>query len=337
MFCPAKRHPPKFTQNLGEVYHEQTIAVTNVWQWVNRFKKGHTSVLDRPRTGRPVTASTSDTIHKVNTMIQDNRRIRIEDISIRVNCSVGTVVGIIRQLGYHKVCARWVPKELTQQQKSARKDISSTLLNQYREAGEEFFRGVVTGDETWVHHYEPETKRQSMHWKHPQSPTVRKFKTGPSAGKVMATIFWDKDGILLVDFLEPGRTINSDRYIQALRKLKRAIRDKRPGIDIKDITIHHDNARPHTSKATAAELAKLGWTVMPHPPYSPDLAPSDFHLFGPLKNFLRGQHFTSDEEVKSAVRNWCRSNDQEFIQAGFQRWVERWEKCVLANGDWVEK
>ena len=160
-----------------------------------------------------MTGATPDTIRKFDELIRGNRRIRVSDLSNRVNCSVGTVSGIIRHLGYHKVCAKWVPRDLTQQQKDPRRNISATLHHQFREAGEEFFRGVVTGDESWVHHYEPETKRQSMEWKHPRSSTARKLRTGPSAGKVMATIFWDQDGILLVDFLEPGQTVNSDRYI----------------------------------------------------------------------------------------------------------------------------
>ena len=143
-------------------------------------------------------------------------------------------------------------------------------------------------------------------------------------------------GILLVDFLEPGQTVNSDRYINVLRKLKRAIRDERTDIDVNDITIHHGNARPHASKATSEELEKLVWMVMPHLPYSPDLAPSDFRLFGPLKHYLRGQYFASNEAPKKSVRMWCKNTDREFFRAGFQRWVGRWEKCVLLNGDWAE-
>ena len=76
--------------------------------------------------------------------------------------------------------------------------------------------------------------------------------------------------------------------------------------------------------------------MAPHPPYSPDLAPSDFHLFGPLKDFLRGQHFPIDEALKRTVRTWCRNVDKKFFCPGFERWVGRYEKCVLLNGDWVE-
>jgi hypothetical protein len=70
--------------------------------------------------------------------------------------------------------------------------------------GEEFLSRIVTGDETWVHHYEPESKGQSMEWKHLGSPTKNKFKTQSSAGKVMLTVFWDSKGPILEDYLEKG-------------------------------------------------------------------------------------------------------------------------------------
>jgi hypothetical protein len=69
------------------------------------------------------------------------------------------------------------------------------------------------GDETWIHHYEPETKRQSMEWHHPTSPWRKKFKVTPSAGKVMATIFSDAEGVILENIMPCRQTINSDLYI----------------------------------------------------------------------------------------------------------------------------
>ena len=175
-----------------------------------------------------------------------------------------------------------------------------------------------------------------MEWTHPGSPAPKKVKTVSSVGKIMVTIFWDEDGVLIVDFLESGQTINSERYFKVLRKLKQAIKKKHPGLDVTNITMHHDNARPHTAHITAQEIANMGWKIMPQPPYSPDLAPSDFHLFGPLKDELCGHHFETDDDVKRAVREWVKKTESAFFRAGFRRWVERWEKCVLAGGDWFE-
>ena len=76
-----------------------------------------------------------------------------------------------------------------------------------------------------------------------------------------------------------------------------------------------------------------GWEVLPHPPYSPDLAPSDFHLFGPLKEFLGDQHFSTDDEVKQAVLGWFSRTDKSFYAEAFQALVKRWDKRINAAGD----
>jgi hypothetical protein len=100
-------------------------------------------------------------------------------------------------LGFHKVCARWVLKQLTEEHKRNRLSICRSLLNCCRQEGDTFLRRIITGDETWIHHYAPESQRQSLKWKHPTLLAKRKFKTQPSAGKVMLTVFWDSQGPVL--------------------------------------------------------------------------------------------------------------------------------------------
>ena len=107
---------------------------------------------------------------------------------------------------------------------------------------------IVTGDETWARHYEPEMKRQSMEWYHPQfTKKKKKFKTTPSAGNVMITIFWDIDGVIMVDVMATGETFNSDVYIKTLQKLKQCYWRVRPNRNPGDMLIQHNNAHPHTS------------------------------------------------------------------------------------------
>jgi histone-lysine N-methyltransferase SETMAR len=84
-------------------------------------------------------------------------------------------------------------------------------------------------------------------------------------------------------------------------------------------------------------LSKLKWEVMEHPAHSPDLAPSDFHLFGPLKEALEGRRFRCDEDVKNAVHQWLRAQPKTFYYDGIKQLVGRWEKCVEKQGDYVEK
>ncbi|GFW57490.1 histone-lysine N-methyltransferase SETMAR [Trichonephila clavipes] len=166
-----------------------------------------------------------------------------------------------------------------------------------------FMKRIVTGDETWCHHYEPETKRDSMQWKHASSPPPKKFRAVKSAGKVFLTVFFDVQGPLLVEFLEHGKSINSDVYCETLRRLRRSIKNKRPGLLTEGVVLLHDNARPHVFRVTKMELDKFKWVTLDHPPYSPAMSPCDFHVFGPLKKHLKGKRFNSDDVFKDTVKD----------------------------------
>jgi histone-lysine N-methyltransferase SETMAR len=110
--------------------------------------------------------------------------------------------------------------------------------------------------------------------------------------------------------------------------LKPATRSKPRGLLSKGVVLLHDNDRPHTAAHTAETLRKLKFDVMAHPSYSLDLASSDYHLFGPLKEALRGRRFTSDEVEKEAVHAWLASQPKTFFSEGIRKLVQRWTKCV---------
>jgi len=144
----------------------------------------------------------------------------------------------------------------------------------------------VTMDETWLYHYDPETKQQSMEWRHSGSPRPKIFRVQKSAGKVLASIFWDQDGILLNDYLPKGQTINTEYYSSLLVQLKDTLKEKRRGKVTKGEMFFHDKTPAHRTLATQKKLAYLGFHCLDHPPYSPDLAPSDYHLFRGLKKTI---------------------------------------------------
>ena len=125
------------------------------------------------------------------------------------------------------------------------------------------------------------------------------------------------------------QTINSERYIETLTALKRRI----VWTGVRNETLlQHDNARPLANAATRDAIQRLGFSVLPHPPYSPDLAPRNFHLFAKLKGHLNGQCFSCDEEVKSAVQKWFQKQNANFLKDGLQKLVQRWQrriKCVV--------
>jgi hypothetical protein len=110
-------------------------------------------------------------------------------------------------------------------------------------------------------------------------------------GKLMANVFWDMHGALLVDFTPRGATLNAGRYQGTLTGLQEAARRKRPGLLSQGILLLHDNARPHIARTAVNLLNTWHWEFLSQPPYRHDLAPSDFHLFPKLKKHLRGLRF----------------------------------------------
>jgi len=161
--------------------------------------------------------------------------------------------------------------------------------------------------ETWLYHYDPETKQQSMEWRHSSSPRPKKFRVQKSAGKVLASIFWYQDVILFIDYLPKGQTINAEYYSSPLVQLNDILKEKRRGKVSKGVLFLHDNAPAHRALSTQKKLAYLGFQCLGHPPYSPDLAQSDYHLSPRLKKIierkkqLKGRHFSSDAEVIAAA------------------------------------
>jgi len=127
-------------------------------------------------------------------------------------------------------------------------------------------------------------------------------------------------GLLYTEFLTKGSTVNSDRYCATLRSLKQRIRRIRP--ERNTFLLHYDNARPHCSAQTQDAITSLKFTVVPHSPYSPDLAPSDFWLFPKLKETLKGQKFSLDAEVYKLIS----SQPETFFMDGIKKWIERLKK-----------
>ena len=122
-----------------------------------------------------------------------------------------------------------------------------------------------------------------MEWRHNGSPRPKKFPMQKSPGKVLISIFWDQGGILLTDYIPKGQTINAEYFSYLLVQLTDILKEKRHGMVTNVVLFLHDNAPAQWALATKKKLAYLGFQCLDHPPYSPDLAPSDYHLFPGLK------------------------------------------------------
>ena len=153
-------------------------------------------------------------------------------------------------------------------------------------------------------------------WSKRDEPRQSTSKADIHQTKVMLSIWWDFKSIVHFELLPRNETINSNVYCRQLMKLDNEIKEKRPELAIcNSAPFHQDNARPHTSLVTRKKLLELGWEVMPHPPYSPDLALPDYYLFRSLQNHLNGKTFDSNEVVKNELIQFFASKNQTFYEA----------------------
>ena len=234
---------------------------------------------------------------------------------------------VTEKLGYRKLCSRWVPRMSTDDHKMKWMGSALKFLTHCAQEGDEFLDSILTGGETWVSHHTPESKPHSLQWRHTHSPRTKKFETSISVKKIMASIFWDRKAILLVDFMPPGTTVNAAAYCDTLTQLRQAIQNKRRRMLSGGVCLLHDNARPHSTHITTALLGKFKWYILDHPPYSPDLAPCDFHLFLHLKKHLAGKKFNNNDEMQEEVMMWLKGQVADFCDSGIQKLVPRLHKC----------
>ena len=164
-------------RRLSTQYGDSAVPRRSKYEWIEKFKSGRTNVTHEGEAGCPSTSTTDEKIQQAREMVRTNRRVAIDEVACSQQISQGSAYQIIHEQGFHKVCERWVPRELTAEHKRKRVEICQRSLDCYNNEGEEFLRRIFTEDETLVHHYEPESKRQSMEWKHQDSPAKKKFKT----------------------------------------------------------------------------------------------------------------------------------------------------------------
>jgi len=312
----------------------ETASRARCFEWHAHFKRDRTLLEDDERSGWTSTSSTPKNVETFRQLVHEDRRRTIKDIATIVNVSYGTVQTILTcDLNMHRIAAKFVPRLLTPEQKEHRVAICQELC-QCAVDDPTFMSRVITGDESWVYGYDPETKQQSSQWKSPGSPRLKKVRQSRSATKSMLIVFFDIRGIVHHEFVPEAQTVTAEFYCNVLRHLREDIRQKRPELWCAgNWLLHDDNAPSHRALVTHEFLAHKGIITLPHPPYSPDLAPCDFLLFPKMKLQLKGHRFDRVEEIQRESQNVLGTLWEQDFQHAFQQWQRRWDRCVAAQGN----
>ena len=203
------------------------MSRARVFERHRRFKEGREDVEDDPRSGRPSTSTTEENVEIVRQKVLGDRRLTVRMIAneLDMNCErVWTI--ITKHLGMRKICAKMVPKLLNEQQKERRVQVCHDILEEL-ETEPNLLGRVITGDESWIFEYDPETKRQSLQWKSPTSPRPKKARMSKFKIKVILIAFFDVRGIVHTEFMPQGHTINQHIYRDVLRRLMQSVREKK--------------------------------------------------------------------------------------------------------------
>ncbi|GFR87673.1 transposase [Elysia marginata] len=196
---------------------------------------------------------------------------------------------------------------------------------------------IVTGDETWFPSFIISPKRFNRMWVDGQGDRPVVLRPGFQSRKRMFTVFFNYNGPLVVDVLPQDTTMTATYYVQnVLSQVKSAINEQRPKVSTSKTLLLHENAGPTKARATTQSLWELRIQVLPHPAYSPELAPCDFWLFPILKDRLAGRNFDRIQDLAKAVNSELRTTPEEDYQGVFQKWQIRRKRCIESHGEYFE-
>lgn len=312
------------------VYGEGAITERTSQKWFSRFRNSNFDMSDAPRSGR---RSNFDE-DRLNQLLQENSRQTTRELANEMDVDQATISRHLHKIGKVQKLGSWVPHVLNEHDKHQRVVISSSLLSRHRSALQQhqsFLSRIITGDEKWCLYINFKHRKE---WLNPDQQPKPREKPDLHPLKTMLSVWWDQKGVIHYELLERNQTITSEIYCQQLRRLEAAICEKRSEKS-HQVILHHDNARPHTAKLTKSVIEKMDWEILPHPAYSPDLAPTDFHLFRSLSNAMRGISFDDDAHLKNWLEEFFSSKTSDFFKRGIQKLPCRWEEVISSGGQYI--
>ena len=267
-------------------------------------------------------------------MVEQDVRLSVKDIASCTGISEGSVQTILKKrLDLRKVCARWVPHLLTEEEKTQCLKCARELLKTYKGCNSWVISNLLTGDETWMHMFEPQRRADNKQWKRKDQKSPCIAKRTISSKKMLYAIFFNSSGPVIQVPCPSGHRVTGWFYKNSvLKKVKEFYNKKQLSTGWSGVHRLHDNASSHKCAVVKSFLVK----VLNHPSYSPDLSPCDFFLFPRCKKMLSGNKYTSRSSLSSAIYQCLQQISKEDYLSAFCDWVKRLQKCVSVKGEYFE-
>ncbi|XP_076673232.1 histone-lysine N-methyltransferase SETMAR-like [Andrena cerasifolii] len=309
---------PQTTRNVNSVFGSGVTTEQTVSNWFAKFRTGNFDLTNEPR-GRPESKVIND---ELKVAVESDPSQSVYELSLKFGFSEQTILTHLAQIGKVKKLDKWVPHELSEKQKR----LEACLMLLSRHKSDPFFNRIVTCDEKWIQY---DNRKRSAQWLDKDELLRHTPKRNIHRKKLMVTVWWSSAGVIHYDFMKPGSTIIAETYCNQLDEMMQKLKEKQPRLVNRSTPILlHDNARPHTAKMTVAKLQELELELLHHPPYSPDLPPTDYHFFRNLDNFLIGKKFNSDNAVKQALQEFIDSRPPGFYTTALNNLPLKWQKGI---------
>ena len=282
--------PTEIHADLQKVYGNGALKYATVCKWVRRFNDGRESIENDTRVGRLVSVLMEKNVATVKKLIEEDTCYTVQKIEELSGIYSSSVLKILReQLGLRKICVHWAPHLLTDEQKQSMVRLASQVIEKYDKCDPHCLEEIVTGDETLIYHFQPDSKAKNKVWVSSEGDRpviVRRCKT---SNRMLYAIFFDSKGPVLQIPVPKGSSVTGKFYRESvLTQLVDFSQKRRLRTSARGIKLLHDNTAAHKSTTVQEYLKESGLDVLDHPQYSPDLSPVTFGCSQDYRKFWQG-------------------------------------------------
>jgi histone-lysine N-methyltransferase SETMAR len=312
---------------LNKLYGYEAPSRNTISAYYSGLETGTLFYIDPPPIGKKVK---EELITKVDCEIKKNPFLSLRKLAELVDSNKDSVRYIlISILELKKRYLRWIPHSLTDRMKLIRVSTASEMLTTLKIAEKNDFKNIITGDESWILYDYP----FDSVWGKSDDPPLTAPKVTVETSKLMLVVFWGVDETPILQFLEKGQNMNAKLFQQIVIKPLAELASNLPKEE--KMIIHWDNASSHRASSSRDMVKESKLTLLPQPPYSPDVSPSDFFLFGYLKSQLKGKKSATPDELLEKVSSIVKGIPRAMKLHVFQDWIWRLQSIIASGGEYI--